>query len=86
MAARAYRAFNETDRAALRKRQEEIDEYLYDANAVLDVATVLEYKFPRQMSTLWDLANTDRTAPDARCSAPPQQPQPRLDGRRELIP
>jgi hypothetical protein len=60
MAARAYRAFNETDRAALRKRQEEIDEYLYDANAVLDVASVLEYKFPRQMSTLWDLANTDR--------------------------
>jgi hypothetical protein len=60
MAARAYRAFTETDRAELRKRQEEIDEYLYDANAVIDVASVLEYKFPRQMSTLWDLANSDR--------------------------
>ncbi|MBA3531712.1 MAG: hypothetical protein H0T73_07335 [Ardenticatenales bacterium] len=60
MSARTYPTFTESERAELRARQAEINEYLYDANAVIEVASVLEYKFPRQMSTLWDLANSDR--------------------------
>lgn len=60
MAARAYHRFNDDERAALRRRQREINAYLADASAVMSVAALLNYKFPRQMAALWALAEQDR--------------------------
>jgi hypothetical protein len=55
-----YHVLSEDDKRAILAREQHIDETLLDADAVMTVAILMDFKEQRQMSVLWELCRTDK--------------------------
>jgi hypothetical protein len=56
-----YHILSDQDRRAILAREQHIDETLLDADAVMTVAILMDFKEQQQMSALWDLCHSEKS-------------------------